>query len=636
MEKWEHCSLGKASWSVDEPRHQRSAVARRTVSALSALAVLGVSSMAVAADYHVGNGKEYSAISDVPLGSLKPGDNVFVHYRSQPYQEQFGVRASGSSWDKPVRISGVPGPNGELPVIDGRNATKGPDTHPRGVITIRPGAEYVVVENFELRGAKPENGYSESASGAYAEGGSHLLFQNITFTDNGNGFFSNADSSDVIVRGCRLYGNGIVGKDRQHNSYTESDGITFEYNQYGKLRPGALGNNLKDRSAHMVVRYNWIEGGNRTLDLVESQEGLRRFGDATQNEAHHVYGNVLIKLGDEPTNDQNVHFGGEGSGDERRVMYFYNNTLLSVRPKTNMIWINGDNPRIDIRNNVFHTFQSASSMRVFDTGTVNNGQITFVNNFVTEGNNAQFTPRGVSESGTIRGRSPGFNNDGRFLPDAESPLVGGTAALLAEEAAYPVEFEYAGAQAGRPRSGLKTIGAFEVCSGNCESEGPAPAPVTPPPADNEDTTEGGEGGQTVEPEDPTEPEDSTSEPEDSTELEDPETAEPDTDTTEPEGETELEHSGGDDAGTGAAAPGDSADGTGTNDDGTSSTEESSTLPPPAVGSGRPMAPMLPGPDGKPGTSDDVACSVASVGAGSSWPAVAWLMPLALGLLRRRR
>ena len=57
-----------------------------------------------------------------------------------------------------------------------------------------------------------------------------------------------------------------------HNSYTAAIGITFEYNRYGPLLAGAGGNNLKDRSAGMVARYNWIEGGNRQLDLVDAED----------------------------------------------------------------------------------------------------------------------------------------------------------------------------------------------------------------------------------------------------------------------------------------------------------------------------------------------------------------------------
>ena len=40
----------------------------------------------------------------------------------------------------------------------------------------------------------------------------------------------------------------------------------------GRSAPAADGNNLKDRSIGTVVRYNWIESGNRQLDLVDAED----------------------------------------------------------------------------------------------------------------------------------------------------------------------------------------------------------------------------------------------------------------------------------------------------------------------------------------------------------------------------
>ena len=46
--------------------------------------------------------------------------------------------------------------------------------------------------------------------------------------------------------------------------------ISSERPCYGPLRSGALGNAVKDRSAGLVVRYNRIEGGARSVDMVEA------------------------------------------------------------------------------------------------------------------------------------------------------------------------------------------------------------------------------------------------------------------------------------------------------------------------------------------------------------------------------
>jgi CRISPR/Cas system-associated exonuclease Cas4 (RecB family) len=46
----------------------------------------------------------------------------------------------------------------------------------------------------------------------------------------------------------------------------------FQYNRFGPLCAGCNGNALKDRSIDTVVRYNWIESGNRQLDLVDAED----------------------------------------------------------------------------------------------------------------------------------------------------------------------------------------------------------------------------------------------------------------------------------------------------------------------------------------------------------------------------
>lgn len=70
----------------------------------------------------------------------------------------------------------------------------------------------------------------------------------------------------------------------KHNSYTESQGIVFEFNHYGPLRAGCPGNNLKDRSTGTVIRYNWIEGGNwLPLDWRQTHESGLEPGASVSN-----------------------------------------------------------------------------------------------------------------------------------------------------------------------------------------------------------------------------------------------------------------------------------------------------------------------------------------------------------------
>ena len=124
--------------------------------------------------------------------------------------------------------------------------------------------------------------YTENAAGIFVERGEHITVRGVELECNGNGFFvASGDSEEVLSRDILLerscvHGNGTldVGPDRHHNIYTEAVGMVFQFNDIGPLAPGALGAALKDRSTGTVVRYNRIEGGARSLDLVDAEDSL--------------------------------------------------------------------------------------------------------------------------------------------------------------------------------------------------------------------------------------------------------------------------------------------------------------------------------------------------------------------------
>lgn len=476
-----------------------------TSGAISGLVVILSVSPAFAADYNV-DGAQYDSIADVPWSELSGGDTVFIHWREEPYHESFGIEVSGDSWDAPIRITGVEGPDGSLPVIDGSNADSGPGAHPRGLISVRGGSEYITIENLVVRGANQDNGFPKGSSSIYAENGYHLLLDNLTLTDSDNGLFSAPETGDLIVRACTIYGNGVEGSIYEHNSYTESDGILFEFNTYGLLRSGALGNNLKDRSAHMVVRYNWIDGGNRPLDLVEPEYGQDAYGDAAANQPHFVYGNTLLKRNDGTSNDQVVHFGGDGSGPYRRFLYFYHNTIYSTRSGTSVFLFNVDNAEVDIRNNVIYTAEGASSLRLFDSDTPDSAEIILNTNYIVPGHGGS-SPGGVLEEGTVGG-APAFRDaqNESFYPGEGSPLLDVAVPIASGASDHPVEYQFvSGGLALARGDDVLDLGAFEACDSDCGT--PAPPPSSPdetttPPCQgascNEDTgsESSGPGGGT--------------------------------------------------------------------------------------------------------------------------------------------
>ena len=97
-------------------------ITRRTVLFLTILHLVVFSLIGFGATFEVGSGKPYTAIGQIPWESLQPGDTVLIYWRSTPYQEKWVICRQGTA-NAPITVRGVPGPAGELPIIDGNGAT---------------------------------------------------------------------------------------------------------------------------------------------------------------------------------------------------------------------------------------------------------------------------------------------------------------------------------------------------------------------------------------------------------------------------------------------------------------------------------------------------------------------------------
>ena len=115
--------------------------------------------------YPVGLGQPYESIGDVPWESLGVGDSVLIHHRESSYHEKWVICRTGTE-SAPIVVKGIPNKDGDLPVIDGRNATTRAALNfwnePRGVIKIG-GANnppdilpaYIIIENLDIRSGRP-------------------------------------------------------------------------------------------------------------------------------------------------------------------------------------------------------------------------------------------------------------------------------------------------------------------------------------------------------------------------------------------------------------------------------------------------------------------------------------------------
>ncbi|MCP4589727.1 MAG: polysaccharide-degrading enzyme [bacterium] len=465
------------------------------------LAVL-VASAGRAADYEVGDGKPYASVGSVPWESLEAGDTVLIHWRSSPYKEKWVIGGQGTAV-APITVRGVPGPSGQLPVIDGEDATTRVQldywNENRSVIKIGGSSvppevtpQYVVIENLDVRGARSPNTFTDdhgvartyalNAASVHVERGEHIVIRGCIIRDSGNGLFvSSSDTRvarDILIEGNHIHGNGNLGRIYEHNVYTAAIGITYQWNRFGPLLDGAGGNNLKDRSAGLVVRYNWLEGGNRQLDLVDAEDSWQIRDDSAYSETH-VYGNILIEPEAEG-NKQIVHYGGDSGTTawyRQGTLHFYHNTLVSLRSDgTTLLRLSTNSEHCDARNNILYVTGAGDSLAMLDS----DGVLDLSHNWIKPGWLATFGSLGgaVNDDGTsVEGVAPGFvhpnTQDYHLLPG--SACV--DAATVLHSAVLPnhdVVRQYTPHPDSVPRpisGGSDDLGAFEFLPGDADGDG---------------------------------------------------------------------------------------------------------------------------------------------------------------------
>ncbi len=451
--------------------------------------------------FDVGPGKQYESFASVPMDKLKPGDMIKVYWRQEPYREKFVLGTSGTA-SAPIVLTGVLGPNGERPVIDGENAREHPALDywnmERGIIKVGgssiPGdtvVKYIFIENLEVRNAKIGKKsygkntltlwpYESNAAGIYVEQAENLVIRNCDVHDNGNGIFIgspvNTPSRNVLITGNYIHDNSYFGDGQHHNVYVSGINMVFEYN-YMKLGRD-FGNNIKDRSAYLTVRYNWIEGGNRTIDAVNSGliDKVTKESGAFPEDL--VYGNVLVKLNGYD-NDQIIHWGGDIDVDKpqnwRKKVSIFNNTIIVKRTSQAVgFWLDKD-MKADIFNNLVYA-PEIPYYGIDLIGGSGTAEITLKNNWISKGrcdstgNSLLFCARKVAGGSTVKYIDGGGNifGDDPLLADAanddykpkgDSPLLDKSAPIagISLDKQY---LKHLGVEV-RITGGLPDVGAFE-------------------------------------------------------------------------------------------------------------------------------------------------------------------------------
>jgi hypothetical protein len=336
---------------------------------LLSIMLIASPSTVLATVYDVGPAQKYAKIGNVPWYALKAGDIVYIHCGT--YKEKFLISGQGTpdSW---IRIIGVPCTDGSLPVISGDGATTSTNMHWHwtdpttlqlyGIVHVAISDQnvlpaYIEISNLEIRDSgsaysfSAENGstlaYSDFSACIYARSVQHLILSNNIFHNCGLGVFNwtgagsnwwDGLAKDHVIRGNYFYDNGAVGNFSMHQIYTESDGVTIEYNRFGPPKVGMKGSQIKDRSAGTVIRYNYIEQSPAgwDLDLVDPQNAWDALGVKNTFTQTFVYGNILVnndvsRFPDYVHWNQDSTLTGHGRAEiSGSKLLFYNNTLMNI------------------------------------------------------------------------------------------------------------------------------------------------------------------------------------------------------------------------------------------------------------------------------------------------------------------
>jgi VCBS repeat-containing protein len=470
---------------------------------------------ATSLDFEVGPGKAYTTLDSVPWETLLPGDRVFIYWRPAPYKEFISMTVRGDElrW---IEVIGVPGPNGEMPVIDGDHAianpahSYAPDREGSGMVICAPkpyqtfgwkpgylhfhGLKFVNVKhghNFTARdGVVYQWGYFVSPF--IIHGCDHVTITGCEINTCGIGVFVNStqnerlQSRDIHLAFNYITNCGNVSSASEHNVYVEAVGSIYEFNYFGAPIVGTWGNNIKERSAGFIYRYNYmITGGAYALAIQDPDsnagwEGAQidSLGESLMSKAF-IYGNTFVT---EPEISDGfvtalIEYGAGGDYSSSNPQYrygaihFYNNVVVS-RVNANVVYMipsagatgaptsasnalfviaNSRLPTtVHARNNLFYgTFRDVGHETMPFALFSLQGWASWQQNYITTFQNSQFPylagtyNRGVPFDGSglgglvARTDDPGFRGFalGDYALDAGSPFYTFNAPLHADAVA---------------------------------------------------------------------------------------------------------------------------------------------------------------------------------------------------------
>ncbi|MEP6754871.1 MAG: Ig-like domain repeat protein, partial [Chthonomonadales bacterium] len=219
--------------------------------------------------YEVGPSQSFKTLAAVPFPTMEPGSTVRLHNEDvtglhpTEYHEYVQISRAATA-DQPFRLCGLPDRFGNLPIIDGANATGRSDTDAAvagtGLLTLHSsngftywpafsGPQYIAIEGIQFRNAKTGNSYRAPGGSAKTWQNTSSCIQvddaqNIAFVGDDIGscssgvmtqFNSNggwgASDVNLLWEGNHIHNNGVAGSKLGHQMYLQSWGNVVQFNR---------------------------------------------------------------------------------------------------------------------------------------------------------------------------------------------------------------------------------------------------------------------------------------------------------------------------------------------------------------------------------------------------------------------
>ncbi len=391
----------------------------------------------------VGPGKTYTELYDVPKSNVAAGTLIKIFYRPEPYRIKVYIKVQATEAAH-FRIQGIPDDNGNLPIITNENSTHdwgGGDVNQwvnnLGIMVIygpwgsKPSWIDLVNLHFKIYGTTTD----DNCIGVWSKI-DHLSVKGCVFDNCSNGVFTQANNNDMtsistysLIEGCRFTNCGVQNSYLQHNIYAQGTHALIQFNYIEQQKESAIGSTLKDRATFTVIRYNYMEGTARTIDLVEPEEAEIATNESDTWDDAYVYGNLIVNK--RPNSGVMFHYGWDDMANpyeyqRKGTFFFANNTVIMDFDDDSwnkeLFDINKASTKINFVNNILLA-KGMHYFYIFRTGETTNegGTINFTTSWIkafasdnnnewklTSGENNDYHQTG--QDNLLTGNEPGFTD----------------------------------------------------------------------------------------------------------------------------------------------------------------------------------------------------------------------------------